>query len=136
MSPGSRIVLLRTEGRGGEAEIELDGARLRVVDGWSAADAPAAPGPVEDGRIEVVANPRQCGPCREDPAPEKGLTPIAGWRYRGEGEITSLDPLRVDLGPFAVVVALAPGEDWAPGDRLTLAIDRIVLSRAKAKAPG
>ena len=42
------VELVRTEGYGLEAEIELDGARLQVMDGVSTAEQAAAPGPVSD----------------------------------------------------------------------------------------
>jgi len=123
------VVLLRTEGRGREAHVEVDGTELAVVDQLSAADSPARAGRLAGARLEVVTIPRLCGPVGEDPA-DKGLVREWGWRYRACAEVVSVEPLRVDLGPFTVELDIEVGESPAPGDRLRIAIDRILLSPA------
>ncbi len=119
---------MRTEGRGGEAEVEVDGRVLAVVDELSPADRPARPGPLAGASLEVLTIAHLCGPA--DPARdrgEKGLRREWGWRYRGIGEVVSTDPLRADLGPFSLDLALDGARGLAVGDRVTIAIDRIVL---------
>lgn len=125
-----RVTLIETEGRGGAAEIELDDRRLRVVDGISPADRPAAPGPVANPKLEVVVNPRLTERAPADPTPPNGLEPGHGWRYRAHAEIVSTQPLRADLGPLHLELEDTGSETWEVGDRVTLAIDRIVI-RAK-----
>lgn len=124
-----RIRLIATEGRGGTAEIEADGQRLRVVDEWSKADAAASAGALEGATLEVVVNPRftQGVPQADAPA----LVPEAGWRYRAYAEIVATEPARAAVGPLVFVLELPGAESWQPGDRVQLAIDRIVLRRPR-----
>jgi len=126
------VTLIETEGRGGAAEIEIDEQRLRVVDGFSPTDRPASPGPVANPKLEVVVNPH--GTRRVPPAAicRKGLEADHGWRYRAYGEIISTRPLRADLGPLRLELDLADTQAWAVGDRVSLAIDRIVLTRERS----
>ena len=122
------IVLIRSEGRGGEAEIEVNGERLAVVDALSGADATARPGPVAGGRLEVVAIPKLSGPAKGDAPEGPPLRREWGWRYRARARVLSADPLEVDLGAFAARIALPLRQEVAAGDVLDLAIDRIILS--------
>jgi len=124
-----RVTLLATEGRGGTAEIELDGRRLRVVDGISAADRPESPGPVANPKLEVVVDLHRTGPAPPASTGRMGLEPDHGWRYHAHGQIVSTSPLRADLGPLCLDLDPAAPEDWAVGDRISVAIDRIVLTR-------
>ncbi len=123
------VVLIRTEGRGGEAEVEVDGCRLAVVDELSAADTPTSPGPLAGASLEVLTIARLSGPARGDEEP--GLVREWGWRYRGTGELVSTEPPRAALGPFTLAVDLPGAGKLAVGDRVTIAIDRIVLGRAR-----
>ena len=88
------VALLRTEGRGREAEVEVDGHLLAVVDRVSAADEPAPPGTVDGARLEVVAIPRLCGPAAGEEPVHKGLVRERGWRYHARAEGVSVEPLR------------------------------------------
>ena len=124
------VVLLRTEGRGREAEVLVEGCRLVVVDRVSAADQPLRPGPIDGARLDVVTIPHLSGRAAGDEPGPKGLVREWGWRYRVRAEVLSVEPLRVDLGPFAIELELAIGETPAPGDQLSIAIDRILLSRS------
>jgi len=124
-----RVFLIETEGRGGTAEIELDDQRLRVVDGISPAERPAASGPVANPRLEVVVNPHLTERTPAASTARKGLEADHGWRYRAHGEIVSVRPLRADLGPLRLELDGADAEAWALGDRVSLAIDRIILTR-------
>jgi hypothetical protein len=67
------ILLIRTEGRGGEAEVEVNGERLSVVDALSAVDDPARPGPQSGARLEVVAIPKLSRVAPADEAYEPSL---------------------------------------------------------------
>jgi hypothetical protein len=127
-----KVVLLRTEGYGRAAEIELDGARLTVVDGISSEAAPAPPGPVEDAKFDVVfvapASWRRA--VAANPDAERKLEPRWGWRYLGFGRVVALDPVRLDLGVLELELPLPPDEDRRVGDGVAVAIDRIRLTRA------
>jgi len=125
------VVLIRTEGRAGEAEIEVDGHALTVVDGISAVAAPAAPGPVADPIFEaVVVEPDSWERAiAANPDRHKRLEPRWGWRYRGYGEIVSLDPLRADLGPLVLELGLRADTPERLGAWVALEIDRITLRR-------
>ena len=123
-----RVILIETEGRGGAAEIELDDQRLRVVDGVSPAERPASPGPVANPKLEVVVNPHLTGRAAAGSSGTRGLEADHGWRYRAHGEIVSTRPLRADLGLLRLELDGVDAEDWSVGDRISVAIDRIILS--------
>ena len=126
-----RVILIETEGRGGAAEIELDDQRLRVVDMISRSDRPAPPGPVAHPKLEVIVIPHLTGPAPPGSTARKGLEPDHGWRYRAHGEILSTQPLRADLGPLRLDLDRADAEAWAVGDPVSVAIDRIILTRER-----
>jgi hypothetical protein len=125
------VVLIRTEGRAGRAEIEVDGHLLTVVDGISAVGAPAAPGPVRDPAFEaVVVEPDSWERAiAANPERLKRLEPLWGWRYRGYGEIVAVDPVRADLGPLVLGLGLRADTSERLGAFVEIAIDRITLSR-------
>lgn len=121
------IILIRTEGRGREAEVEVNGERLAVVDAFSPVDDPARPGPLPDARLEVVAIPKLSRIAPADAAAEPPLRRDWGWRYRARAPVLATDPLRVDLGAFAAELELPLREEITEGAILDLAIDRIIL---------
>jgi hypothetical protein len=125
------VVLIRTEGRAGRAEIEVDGHLLTVVDGISAVGAPAAPGPVRDPAFEafVVEPDSWERAIAANPERLKRLEPLWGWRYRGYGEIVAVDPVRADLGPLVLGLGLRADTPERLGAFVEIAIDRITLSR-------
>ena len=81
------VVLLRTQGRGRETEVEVGGHPLAVVNRVSAADEPAQPGTVDVARLEVVTIPRLCGRAAGDEPVHKGLVREWSWRYRARAEV-------------------------------------------------
>ena len=121
------IVLIRTEGRGGEAEVEVNGESLAVVDALSPVDAPTRPGPLPGARLEVVAIPKLSKIAASGDAPERPLRREWGWRYRAQAQVLATGPLRVDLGAFAAELELPLREEITEGAILDLAIDRIIL---------
>lgn len=123
-----RVTLIDTEGRGGAAEIELDEQRLRVVDGISPVDRPASPGPVANPKLEVIVNSHLTSRAPPASTARKGLEADHGWRYHAHGQIISTRPLRADLGPLCLELDAADAEAWAVGDRVSVAIDRIILT--------
>jgi hypothetical protein len=123
-----RVNLIETEGRGRAAEIELDGQPLCVVDGISPADRPVSPGAVSNPKLEVMVNPHLTGRAAPEASAVTGFEADHGWRYRAHGEIVSLQPLRADLGLLCLEIDRADAEDWSVGDRITVAIDRIILT--------
>jgi hypothetical protein len=130
-----RVVLIETEGRGGAAEIECFGQRLRVVDEYSGADAPAAPGILDDATLDVVLNPHLTRRAPAASESQPGIERDHGWRYRGSGRIVMTQPLRADLGPLQLELedaGLAETQAWAEGDAVFVAIDRITLERESA----
>ena len=127
-----RVELLRTEGFGLEAEIEVDGCRLRVVDAVSGPGRDATPGPVDAPVFTavVVAPDSWKRALEENPDRVKRLEPLWGWRYRGFAEIVSLEPLRADLGALVLELDFPPDAARSCGDFVALAIDRIRLTEA------
>jgi hypothetical protein len=64
-----------------------------------------------------------------DPAgASPGLVPEHGWRYRGTGTIVSTQPPCADLGPLRLALT-GDGGDFRVGEVVSVAIDRIVLTR-------
>jgi hypothetical protein len=126
------VVLMKTEGRALEAEIEVDGQRLTVMDGISAVEREAAPGPVPEAKFDViVVEPRSWGKTfSENPGREKKLEHRWGWRYLGYGEIIAIDPVRVDLGVLVLELDFRTDDPGRLGEWVAIAIDRIRLSRA------
>ena len=124
------VVLIRTEGRAGKAEIEVDGHPLTVVDGISSVAAPALPGPVSDPVFEaVVVEPASWERAvAANPEKLKRLEPMWGWSYRGYGEIVAIDPVRADLGPLVLGLGLHADAPDRLGAFVEIAIDRITLS--------
>lgn len=127
------IVLVRTEGRGGEAEVEVNGERLAVVDALSAVDEPRRPGPLSDARLELVAIPKLSRIASEEEAPEQPLRREWGWRYRARARVLATEPLVVDLGAFAAALELPLRGEVTVGAVLDLALDRIILSRGSPR---
>ena len=127
-----KVSLLRTEGYGLEAEIDVDGFGLRVMDAISESDRPAAPGPIEAPIFHaiVVAPDSWARAVAGNPQCEKRLEGLWGWRYRGFAEITSVDPLCADLGVLVLELNLPPDPARRRGDFVALAIDRIRIQTA------
>ena len=125
------VVLIRTEGRAGAAEVTVDGHPLTVVDGISAVDAPAASGPVRDAVFDaVVVEPASWERAiAANPECAKRLEPRFGWRHQGYGEIVALDPVRADLGPLVLELGLEVDTAERLGAFVAIAIDRITLRR-------
>jgi hypothetical protein len=129
-----RVELVRTEGYGREALIEVDGVPLRVVDAVSEPGEPAPPGPVDDPVFTavVVAPASWSRAVAENRDRAKRVEPIHGWRHRGFGEIRSLSPLRADLGVLQLELALPSDPARCVGDFVALDIDRIRLARRRS----
>jgi len=124
---GAVLRLIRTSGRGNEAEVEIEGQRLRVLDALSPSDAALAPGELDEAALEVVTIGALTEAIDDGREHLPGFERQQGWRYRAIGEIVSREPLAVDFGSVAIELALAPRDDWQPGTKLAVAIDRILL---------
>ena len=132
-----KVELVRTEGYGQTAEIEVDGQPLSVVDRVSQSNRPAESGLIEDAAFEVVALEfRSWERAFEDNiASEKKLHHQWGWRYLGFGEIVGVEPdaVRIDLGLLTLSLRFEGADpDWL-GEYVAVPIERIVLSR---QSPG
>jgi hypothetical protein len=127
-----KVLLLETEGYGGDAIIEVDGERLKVRDALSSVDRPARPGAVYAARFDVVvADPR--GSKQKlgiNPDRRTGLQHQWGWRYTGNGRVIALDPLRIDLGILVLELPRPSNDGHSLGDYVSVAIDRISISSA------
>ncbi len=119
--------LIHTRGRGHDAEVEVEGQRLVVVDTVSPVEKALSPGELRKATLEIVA--MEAITKRVDKSVEKplGFERDHGWRYRAIGEIVSTEPLVLDFGALRVELGFAPRHDWRPGERLEVAIDRIRL---------
>ena len=122
--------LIHTQGRGLEAEVEIEGERLRVQDALSPVEEPRAPGDLEGASLEVEAIEALTEVMAQPGGDGLGFEPERGWRYRATGEIVSTEPLVVDFGGLRLELAMAAQKAWKPGDRLSVAIDRIRLVKS------
>ncbi len=125
-----QVVLIETEGRGGIAEIEVDGQRLKVVDQFSPADRPRKPGDIGDPRFQVVTSepPSWERAFARNPGNETRIEPLIGWRHLGFGRIVAVDPIRLDLGILILELDLRATDPRYVGRFACIEIDRIVLS--------
>jgi hypothetical protein len=125
------VVLVATEGRAREALIEIDGRRLRVVDGFSRVGEPLPPGRIESPKFAAVVKAPQSWDLAvaANPDWERRLEPRWGWRYLGYAEVVALEPLRVDLGSLLLELDLEVDGPERLGAFVTLEIDRITLLR-------
>ena len=119
--------LIQTKGRGLEAEVEVEGQRLVVVDALSPVEKALSPGEVGEAALEVIAIEAITRRIGEPVGKPLGFERDHGWRYRAIGEIVSTEPLVVDFGALRVELGFAPRDDWRPGERLAIAVDRIRL---------
>ena len=132
------VVLIRTEGRAGEARIEVDGQPLTVVDGLSAVGEPELPGAVRAPVFSAIVVPPGSWEraIAANPGRQRRLEPRWGWRYRGFAEIVAVDPVRADLGPLILELDLAVDAPEMVGAFVAIEIDRITLSRGREHRPG
>ncbi len=128
--------LIHTQGRGLEAEVEIEGERLRVLDALSPVEEPRAPGDLEGAFLEVEAIEALTQLVADPGAQALGFEPERGWRYRATGEIISREPLVVDFGVLRLELAMGARESWKPGDRLAVAVDRIRLVKSARQKAG
>lgn len=109
---GLDATLLHTEGFGLNAQIEVSGQRLYVLDTFSEPGAPKRPGPL--GRAELPADDFGGSSWAEmfagNPSRKKGLVHVGGGRYLGYGEIVGLRPTVTDVGVFAFEVGPATSD--------------------------
>jgi hypothetical protein len=126
------VVLIETHGYALEAEIEVNGVRLTVMDRISTVERAAEPGPVADPSFDVVIRePRSWEQAFSgNPDREKKLERQWGWRYLGYGPILAVDPVRVDLGVLVLALDFSVEGPRRAGEWVAIAIDRIVLSHA------
>jgi hypothetical protein len=126
------VVLVHTEGRGGEAVVEVAGRRLTVVDAVSPVEAPTAAGPVDGAVFEAVFVPPDSWEraIAANPDRRRALEPGWGWRYRGYAEIVSTDPVRADLGLLVLELGLPLDSPERLGAFVAIEIDRITLLRS------
>lgn len=128
--------LLHTRGRGLEAEVEVAGERLVVLDALSPVEDPLAPGDLERASLEVVAIEALTERVENPGEAVRGFERERGWRYRATGEIVSKEPLVVDFGVLRLELEMTGKASWKPGDWLAVAIDRIRLVRSGRQKAG
>ena len=128
--------LIHTQGRGLEAEVEIAGERLRVLDALSPVEEPRTPGNLEGASLEVEAIETLTEVVADPGAVILGFEPERGWRYRATGEIVSREPLVVDFGVLRLELGMSARDFWKPGDRLAVAIDRIRLVKSARQKAG
>jgi hypothetical protein len=127
-----KVVLIETEGYGGDAIIEVGGERLKVRDAISSVDRPARSGPVAAARFDVVVADARGSQPKLGANPDRltGLRHQWGWRYTGNGRVIGLDPVRIDLGILVLELPRSSDDEPLLGEFVSVAIDRISLASA------
>lgn len=87
-------LLIRTEGYALEAEIEVGGCRLCVMDGFSHYERPAPPGVLKRAQFSVLEVKQLSWEevFSGNPSREKRLERLSGWSYSGYGEVVAISP--------------------------------------------
>lgn len=123
-----RAKLISTEGPYLEAQIEVEGRRLCVMDefGVHAASAPQpgqefdfefSPTLEDDEEWEAIFN--------GNPDGKVGLEGLGGWRYRAFGKITGISPVIVDCGLLEVEGVVNSNDPRIIGEAVAFTISRL-----------
>lgn len=89
-----------TDGRGGVAEVWVDGALLVVCDGVSPADRRYEPGLLEDVTFRYTTDESVSWDqaiC-DNPGRKVVLEPLKGWAYAGYGRVEQVMPVVIHFG--------------------------------------
>lgn len=124
--PFGRII--STNGPYLEAEIEVDGTRLTVMDELILAEKSIPSGGL---KVEFEFSPDlfEDEPWESifsgNPSGKIGLEHIAGWRYRAFGKIVSVDPVLVDCGLVKVEDPISTHDHRVVGEFVAFTIGRL-----------
>jgi hypothetical protein len=92
--------LLRTDGFALQADVELSGRHLVVMDSFSPAGGTSQPGRIFDVQIGCFEIQAPSWEAFFDGNPEnrKDLVHLDGWDYLGFGEVVAVNPMVIDFG--------------------------------------
>lgn len=120
--------LIKTDGPGLEAIIEIDNRQYGVMDdfGWSAEHSPGIGHTFE---VELSAMLDDTWSWEQifgaNPDRRVGLEPLGGWSYLAFGRITSVDPVRVDCGIYVEERAVFTHDVRVVGEFVGFRIERL-----------
>jgi hypothetical protein len=115
-----------TEGRGGPADVWVDGTLLRACDYLSPPDRRTPPGPLEEVTFRYVndAGTDWHRAVRENPHKRITLEPVSGTAYVGWGRVQSVMPVVVHFG-----LLVMPDPTWSTDESLVGQFVRIEMDR-------
>ena len=123
-------VLIRSQGFALEAEIEVSGQRLCVMDSFSQPESPRSPGPLRGCRLTAL---ERDGWSWEEAFSgnrnkEKRLEALDGWSYVGYGQIVAISPTIVDVGVARLEVGPVTHDERCIGEYVQVQIDRLEMT--------
>ena len=120
--------ILSTEGPYLEAQLEVAGQRLVVMDEFSVDTRIAAvPGADVEFEFTFMLDEQEDWESIFSGNPERkmGLDSVGSWKYRAFGRILNVDPVIVDCGLFKVEGVIATHDEQVVGSYIAFTISRL-----------
>jgi hypothetical protein len=121
------VQVIRTEGHGLDAVINIGGHQLHACDWVSPPDAPFVPGSAVEAAFDWLGTDDATWEdiFRANPEHKAKLESLGGWRYRAYGKIVSVDPVRVDVGIMELDGPVESHDTSLVGEYIAWKIDRL-----------
>lgn len=128
------VQVIKTEGHGLEAVINLAGHQLHACDWASPHDAPLAPGSAVEADFDWLGTDDATWEdiFRANPEHKVKLEWLGGWKYRACGRIVSVDPVRVDVGIMELAGPVESHDRSLVGEYIAWDIDRLDVNGVRS----
>ena len=121
-----KAIFVKTQGEYLEAEIEVDGHRLVVMDHFSTQSLKAG----DEINLELSVG-LYCDDEAWDivftgnPNAKVGLEQISGWEYKAYGVVQSVNPVRVNVGMLECEAMISSNDERIIGEHVSFSIKRL-----------
>ena len=121
-----KAIFVKTQGEYLEAEIEVDGHRLVVMDNFSTQSLKAG----DEINLELSVG-LYCDDEAWDivfasnPKSKVGLEHVFGWEYKAYGVVQSVNPVRVNVGMFDCEAMISSNDERIIGEPVSFLIKRL-----------
>lgn len=122
------VKVLKTDGLGLEALIEINGIKLTVMDSFSHFPQEYTSNGTPEFSYIVDENLTWEETFKGNKNKEKKLEQLKGWSYHGYGQILSLNPTIVDFGILKLDIGYLTNDDRVIGESVKVKIGRLDLS--------